>query len=70
MTLDYGSYGSVSYLLPQYKIETRDSRFEDKVILSLRIRADRMEPFTKALTELSNGKLAPQVTQELFADMP
>ena len=48
LTLDYGSYGSVSYLLPQYKIETRDSRF----------------------TELSNGKLAPQVTQELFADMP
>ena len=40
------------------------------MILSLRIRADRMEPFTKALTELSNGKLAPQVTQELFADMP
>ena len=70
LTLDYGSYGSVSYLLPQYKIETRDSRFEDKVILSLRIRADRMELFTKALTELSNGKLAPQVTQELFADMP
>ena len=70
LALDYGSYGSVSYLLPQYKIETRESRFEDKVTLFLRIRADRMEAFSKALTELSNGKLSPEVTGELYADMP
>lgn len=66
---DYGFYGKISYLLPQYKIQTLDTSFTDSVEMLLLIRADRTEAFTKELTELSAGKVLPDLVEERFHDM-
>lgn len=66
---DYGLYGKISYLLPQYNIQTLDTSFTDSVEMLLLIRADRTEAFTKELTELSAGKVLPDLVEERFCDM-
>ncbi len=65
----YPMYGKVSYLLPQYKIETLDSTFGDTVVLDLLIRADRAPGFADALRELSAGQIVPKLIEERFCDM-
>lgn len=67
---EYGFYGKLTYLLPDYQIRVEDSVFAEDVTLTLIIRKDRYEPFEKALTELSNGQVSPVVTDTFFDDMP
>ncbi|HIT95073.1 MAG TPA: YigZ family protein [Candidatus Faecivivens stercoripullorum] len=69
VTVPYPMYGKVSYLLPQYKIETLDSVFGDTVVLDLLIRADRAPGFADALRELSAGQIVPELVEERFCDM-
>ena len=66
---DYSLYGKIGYLLPQYNIQTLDTDFTDSVEMLLLIRADRTEAFTKELTELSAGKVVPELVEERFCDM-
>ena len=66
---DYSLYGKIGYLLPQYNIQTLDTDFTDSVEMLLLIRADRTAPFTKELTELSAGKVVPELVEERFCDM-
>lgn len=66
---EYPFYGKLSYILPDYNIKTLSSDFADKIKLTLLIRGDRLERFTKALTELSNGKVGLSVLEELYEDM-
>lgn len=69
VNVPYPMYGKVSYLLPQYKIETLDSVFGDTVVLDLLIRADRAPGFADALRELSAGQIVPELVEERFCDM-
>lgn len=70
LEIDYGLYGKLSYLFPQYGIAVEKTAFEEKVRLTLLIRSDRLPAFEKALRELSSGQLAPVVLEERYADMP
>ena len=67
---EYGFYGKLTYILPDYLIQVEDSAFAEDVTLTLVIRKDRYGSFEKALTELSNGQVSPVVTDTFFGDMP
>ncbi|MCI8622139.1 MAG: YigZ family protein [Provencibacterium sp.] len=67
---DYGLYGKINYLLPQFGILTLDSDFGAEVTLTLRIRRENRPGFEKKLQELSAGSIRPEVVEEGFAEMP
>ena len=69
LTVDYGLYGKVAYILPQYNIRTLDEAFTDAVTLTLLIRADRAERFAAEIREMSAGKTEPVVVEERFCEM-
>lgn len=69
LTVDYGLYGKVAYILPQYNIKTLDEAFTDAVTLTLLIRADRAERFAAEIREMSAGKTEPEVVEERFCEM-
>ena len=66
---EYSFYGKLAYLLPDYRIQTLSSDFGERVTLNLLLRSDRLDPFRKALTELSNGQVDALLTGERFEDM-
>lgn len=70
LEVDYGLYGKLTYLLPQYGIETENTSFEERIRLKLLIRSDRLSAFSKALQEISSGQVEPAVLEERYADMP
>ena len=69
LTVGYGLYGKVSYILPQYHIRTLDEAFADAVTLKLLIRADRAERFAAEIREMSAGQAEPAVLEERFCEM-
>lgn len=69
LDMDYGWYGKVSYILPQYNILVEESSFTDRVSLTLLIKSSRKEKFEKDLVELTNGCVIPKTILEEYADM-
>lgn len=67
---DYGLYGKLSYLLPQFGILILSSDFGAEVTLTLRIRQEQQAGFEKQLQEISAGSMKPEVIEEGFAEMP
>ena len=67
---DYGLYGKLNYLLPQFGILTLNADFGAAVTLTLRIRQEQQPGFEKKLQEISAGGIGPEVLQEGFAEMP
>lgn len=66
---DYGFYGKLTYMLPEHGAVIAETDFAEKVTLLLKLRGDRREPFTKALTELSNGQVTAELVETFFGDM-
>lgn len=66
---DYGFYGKLTYMLPEHGAVIAETDFAEKVMLLLKLRGDRREPFTKALTELSNGRVTAELVETFFGDM-
>ena len=66
---DYGFYGKLTYMLPEHGAVIAETDFAEKVTLLLKLRGDRREPFTKALTELSNGQVTAELVGTFFGDM-
>lgn len=66
---EYGFYGKLSYILPNYNIKVLSSDFSADVTLELLINNERCEAFSKELTELSNGQVVMQITGEVWEDL-
>lgn len=66
---DYGFYGKLTYMLPEHDAVIVETDFAENVTLLLKLRGDKREPFTKALTELSNGQVAAELIETFFGDM-
>lgn len=66
---DYSFYGKLTYLLPDFRARILSSDFGAEVCLELLLRADRLEAFSKALTEASNGQVSAETVEELWEDM-
>ena len=69
IAVDYSFYGKLTYILPKYNIKTLDSEFGADIVLKLMIKSDRLDAFSKELTELSGGTVDFDILEEVFEDM-
>lgn len=67
---EYGMYGKVSYLLPEYGIVDAGSSFGEQVSLLFDIRTDRYEQLSARLTELFGGESGMEKLETHFAVFP
>lgn len=70
ITADYGFYGKLQNLLPQYGAVLLDTAFEGEVTVRFMLRQERLSPFARALEELSAGGLAPTLLGESYYPFP
>lgn len=64
---DYSLYGKITYLLPRYEAQAQAPDFAGEVRLTLLLPEERLDGFARELTELSAGRVFPQVQKKLFA---
>lgn len=65
---DYGLYGKISYILPNFDVITVNSDFGSSVTLEILVQNELLSSLTKELTEITNG--AAEITDdgEFFED--
>ncbi|MCR4639541.1 YigZ family protein [Ruminococcus sp.] len=68
ITADYGMYGKISYLLPDYETITVNSDFASDVSLEILVLSERLDALKKELTEVTNGTAEIEDMGELFED--
>jgi uncharacterized YigZ family protein len=68
ITADYGMYGKISYLLPNYDTITVDSDFGSDVTLEILVLSEKLDALKKKLTEVTNGTAEIEDMGELFED--
>ena len=68
LKLDYGWYGKVSFLLPEYEILDRGSEFGENVILDFDIKTERFAALEQRLTDLFSGAPPIEKLEHHFAD--
>ena len=68
ITSDYGMYGKISYLLPNFDTITVSSDFADDVTLEILVLSEKLDALTKELTEVTNGCAKIVDKGELFED--
>lgn len=65
---DYGLYGKISYLLPNYETITLSSDFGITVSLEVLVLTEKYEALMKELTDASNGAVSITNLSELYYD--
>ncbi|MBR6967284.1 MAG: YigZ family protein [Ruminococcus sp.] len=65
---DYGMYGKISYLLPNYETITVSSDFGSDVVLEILVLSEKLDSLKKELTEATNGTVETEDCGELFED--
>lgn len=70
LEMEYGIYGKVSYILPQYSAVTLDSDFGVAVTMTLLMKNSLLDRFRKELTELTSDTVHPYVVEERFDCIP
>ncbi len=68
ITADYGMYGKISYLLPNYDTITVNSDFGSEVTLEILILSEKLDTLKKDLVEVTNGSVSIEDCEELFED--
>ena len=68
ITADYGMYGKISYLLPNYETITVNSDFGSDVTLEILVLSEKLDALKKDLTEVTNGSVEIEDCEELFED--
>ena len=68
LQMDYGMYGKVSYILPEFEVLERGSDFGENVTLDFDVKCELFESLSARLNDLFNG--APQLEriETHFAD--
>ncbi|MDE6774959.1 MAG: YigZ family protein [Ruminococcus sp.] len=68
ISTDYGMYGKISYILPDFDTITVNSDFSDTVTLEVLVMSDKLNALQKELTEITNGSAEIAVLDEQYAD--
>ncbi len=68
ITADYGMYGKISYLLPNYETITVNSDFGSDVTLEILVLSEKLEALKKELIEVTNGSVDIEDCEELYED--
>ena len=65
---DYGMYGKISYILPNYDTITVNSDFGTEVTLEILVPSEKKDTLLKDITEITNGSADVDELEELFED--
>lgn len=65
---DYGMYGKISYILPNYDTITVNSDFGTNVALEILVLSEKKDALIKNITEITNGSANIVELEELFED--
>jgi len=68
ITSDYGLYGKISYILPNFDTITVNSDFSDNVTLEILVLSEKFDSLKKELIELTNNQIEIVDEGELFED--
>ena len=68
ITADYGMYGKISYLLPNFETITVNSNFGSDVTLEILVLSEKLDALSKELTEATNGSAEIEDCEELYED--
>ena len=68
ITTDYGMYGKISYLLPNFDTITISSDFGSDVTLEILVLSEKLKPLTDELTEVTNGSVELTDCGEFYED--
>lgn len=68
ITTDYGMYGKIAYILPNFDTITLNSDFGGDVTLAILVLTEKLEALTKELTEATNGSVSITDSGEFFED--
>lgn len=68
ISADYGMYGKISYILPNFNTITVNSDFGSNVVLEILVMSDKLQPLLKELTEITNGSAEITDSGELYED--
>lgn len=66
--IEYGLYGKLQYLLPDYHAKVLASDFSQQVTLTVRMRKEQSSRFCAAVQDLTRGQWQPQLVGECYAD--
>ena len=65
---DYGMYGKISYILPQFDTITVNSDFGSEVTMEILVLSEKLEALITELTEVTNGSANVSDLGETFED--
>lgn len=65
---EYGFYGKISYVLPEFEVKVTESDFGSDVRLSMLVKAEKSEKFCKKLTDITGGKASIDISDIFSAD--
>lgn len=65
---DYGMYGKLTYILPNFETITVNSDFADSVTLELLVLSKKLSALISEITEITNGSAEITDCGELFGD--
>lgn len=65
---DYGMYGKISYILPDFSVITVNSDFASDVTMEILVLSDKLDALRKELTEVTNGTVKVEDCGELYED--
>lgn len=68
ISVDYGMYGKISYILPNFDTITLNSDFGSNVVLEIVVMSDKLQSLLKELTEITNGSAEITDLGELYED--
>lgn len=68
LQMDYGMYGKVSYILPEYEILERGSDFGENVTLDFDVKCELFDSLSARLNDLFNGAPHLERIETHFAD--
>ncbi|MBR6395109.1 MAG: YigZ family protein [Ruminococcus sp.] len=68
ITTDYGMYGKISYLLPNFDTITVSSDFGSDVTLEILVLSEKLKPLIDELTEVTNGSVELTDCGEFYED--
>lgn len=63
LTVDYPLYGALEPLVREYAADVQ-SEFSDRITMRLKLRQDRLEPFFTRVSDLTCGRVRPEITGE------
>lgn len=68
VSCDYGLYGKLGNLFPEFEVKTVSEEFSDSVSLTLLVKEQFVDPFREKLIDTANGRISIEEESGLWED--